>query len=227
MRDGGIRGARRYEWSTMSKDRASSSSSGAGWYFTPSGEQRFWDGEKWLDLPAPEPVGKPRSKRSRWPLIVAALIVVAGLAGGLLLLKSVRAEREATQQLVAELQEQQQVEEDERVKAEQDEQDEANRQQEKDQREIDRRKKAVERIEADVAEMAEEHIADGLIEGEVLYVTCTPVAGGSVEDLMDKTGTLECFVATEKVDAQRDRGYDYHATMNWDTGQYTYGFGKP
>lgn len=73
-----------------------------GWYSTPSGEQRYWDGEKWLDLPPPRSEGTGAPQRRGWVLTAVLIVVVFGLVGGLLLLKSVRDEREATQQLMAE-----------------------------------------------------------------------------------------------------------------------------
>src|SRR3712207_1545190 len=33
----------------------------AGWYPTPSGGQRYWDGEQWLELPPPPEAATPTS----------------------------------------------------------------------------------------------------------------------------------------------------------------------
>lgn len=61
----------------------------AGWYPTPDGEQRFWDGERWANLPVPPSTAEGHSppKRGRKALIwgIASLTVVvvagAGIAG--------------------------------------------------------------------------------------------------------------------------------------------------
>ncbi|MET0694753.1 MAG: hypothetical protein ABWY56_12545, partial [Propionibacteriaceae bacterium] len=60
----------------------------------------------------------------------------------------------------------------------------------------------------------------------VISVSCDPVAGGSVNDLDEKTTAFQCFVANEENDDGTLSGYYYHATMNWGTGSYTYGFGE-
>lgn len=82
-------------------------------------------------------------------------------------------------------------------------------------------------IEGGVATMAEEHAADDIIEGPVLDVSCSPVAGGSSDDLAEATTMFDCFVRTENLGDGRSRGISYNATMNWDSGDYTYGLGDP
>ena len=37
---------------------------------------------------------------------------------------------------------------------------------------------------------------------------------------------FQCFVADKKNGDGTMSGYYYHATMNWDTGSYTYGMGE-
>ena len=75
--------------------------------------------------------------------------------------------------------------------------------------------------------MAEKHVGDGLFDGPVLSVSCDPVGGGSTDDLTAKTTVFECFAATKDNGDGTLSGMKYHATMNWDTGEYTYGFGAP
>lgn len=100
-------------------------------------------------------------------------------------------------------------------------------QERRDEGERESRRDAVSEVEDSVQEMAEEHIADGIIDGEVLEVACSPVGGGSVDDLTEQTTVLECFVATEEHGDDKMRGVYYNATMNWTTGSYTYGLGEP
>jgi hypothetical protein len=96
-----------------------------------------------------------------------------------------------------------------------------------DDRERQERASAVDDIEDSIAEMAEEHVVDGVIDGPVLAVDCSPVAGGSLDDLTDVTTSFACFVTTEELDDGRARGIGYNATMNWDSGRYTYNLGDP
>jgi membrane protein involved in colicin uptake len=86
---------------------------------------------------------------------------------------------------------------------------------------------AVPGIEESIKVMAEGHITDGLIDGPILVVDCSPVNGGSTDDLTEKTTVFECFVANVDNGDGTYRGYTYNATMNWSTGSYTYGFGAP
>jgi len=75
--------------------------------------------------------------------------------------------------------------------------------------------------------MAEGHIDDGLVDGPILEVACSPVAGGSLDDLAQQTTVFECFVANEELSGGRYSGYYYNATMNWGTESFTYGIGQP
>ena len=95
--------------------------------------------------------------------------------------------------------------------------------------ETERRARAatVTNIETSIEEMANEHVNKGMFDGPILSVTCSPVNGGSTDDLTETTTVFECFVGTEDVGGGRMRGYRYHATMNWTSGEFTYGFGAP
>lgn len=69
-------------------------SSAPGWYPSPSGGRRYWDGKKWLDLPDPDatpstdsPMGRssipskpPPSRATRWGVIIVIVLVVGGCA---------------------------------------------------------------------------------------------------------------------------------------------------
>jgi hypothetical protein len=96
-----------------------------------------------------------------------------------------------------------------------------------DDRERRDRALAVGGIEDSITELAEDHVADGFIDGPVLHVTCSPVAGGSFDNLTEVTTSFECFVANKELDDGRAQGVTYNATMNWDSDQYTYGLGAP
>jgi pyruvate/2-oxoglutarate dehydrogenase complex dihydrolipoamide acyltransferase (E2) component len=88
------------------------------------------------------------------------------------------------------------------------------------------RKESVSEIEKSVKKMAKGHVTDGVIDGPIVAVSCDPVAGGSVDDLSEKTTVFQCFAANKKNKDGTSSGYYYNATMNWKTGSYTYGLGK-
>lgn len=75
--------------------------------------------------------------------------------------------------------------------------------------------------------MAEGHVAKGLIDGSIISVSCSPVSGGSTDDLTETTTVFECFVATNDNGDGTMSGFKYHATMNWTSGEFTYGMGAP
>jgi hypothetical protein len=88
------------------------------------------------------------------------------------------------------------------------------------------RKSGVTQIESSVKQMATQQAATGLLSGPVISVTCTPAAGSSIDDLDQNTTDFGCFAATKDNGDGTLSGYNYHATMNWSSGQFTYGFGK-
>lgn len=195
----------------------------AGWYPTPDGGQRYWDGQQWLEIPAPDTSQEPRSRRRVWLIAVAVVIAVAAVGGGAGLFISHRAQERAEAAAAASAQAQEEASaeaaEQERIAAEQEAQRDAERA---------ARAEAVTEIEKSVQAMAEEHIDEGLLDGpKVLDVTCSPVAGGSIDDLAEKTTVLSCFVATKDNGDGSMLGRYYNATMNWTTGRYTYGMGRP
>lgn len=196
----------------------------AGWYPGPDGAQRYWDGEQWLNIPAPEASPTPvavedssRKKRSkRGKVITAAVITVVLVLGG-------------TGAVIWKVTNDQQV-----AVAEQEAADEAAEQKAEEldlaaaeKSERDDRTAAIPGIEESIRVMAEGHIVDGLIDGPVLSVDCSPVNGGSTDDLTEQTTVFSCFVANIDNGDGTMTGYKYNATMNWTTGSYTYGFGEP
>lgn len=88
------------------------------------------------------------------------------------------------------------------------------------------RKSSVATIESSVKQMATQQAATGLFTGPIISVTCTPAAGSSLDDLDQTTTDFGCFAATKDNGDGTLSGYNYHATMDWSSGQFTYGFGK-
>jgi membrane protein involved in colicin uptake len=89
------------------------------------------------------------------------------------------------------------------------------------------RRATVTEIEASVKTMAEGHAADGVIDGPIIEVTCSPVGGGSTDDLTEQTTVIECFAAYEDNGDGTMSGYTYNATVNWSSRSYTCGLGAP
>jgi hypothetical protein len=58
------------------------------------------------------------------------------------------------------------------------------------------RKEYVSEIEKSMKRMAKKHVREG-INGPVIRVLCDPVAGGTVEDLSEKTTVFQCFLANK------------------------------
>lgn len=219
---------------TESENASHVSDSGAppaGWYPTPTGGQRYWDGEKWLALPAPssevprstDAPAVPKNRRSRkWALIAGGLVLLLGVIGGGIAWKvSTDARQEAA--TAAEAAERSAAEESEARASEAAAASAA--QERRDETERDSRRATVTEIEASIKTMAEGHATDGIIDGPILEVRCSPVGGGSTDDLTEQTTVFECFVATEDNGDGTMSGYTYNATMNWSSGSYTYGLG--
>ena len=219
----------------------------AGWYPTPGGELRFWDGTQWLALPEPDDTGvtsdtaaeistdsiaeqsrdigdAPETgaamlmpgnrKRRMWIAISIAVVMVLALAGGGIAWKSAH-----DAQVVAEA-------EEAAAKVEADREAAATAAQKRaDDVERAARASAVDGIEASVKAMAEGHASDGVIDGPILEASCSPLGGGSTDDLTESTTVFKCFVANKDNGDGTMSGYTYNATMNWSTGSYTYGLG--
>lgn len=210
----------------------------AGWYPGPDGGQRYWDGERWLALPAPAAEDgnlatqasgasssvamedSSSSKSPRKPLIIglaiAAVLIVVG--GGAAVAIKAQSDQAAAEE-AAEAEEVAQAEE----AAERQRQAEAAA----DQRERESRTSAIDEIEGSIQGMAETHVTEGLIDGPIISVSCDPVDGGSADDLTQRTTVFQCFAANTDNGDGSFSGHYYNATMNWDSGEYTYGFGAP
>jgi hypothetical protein len=205
----------------------------AGWYPTPTGEQQFWDGQKWLALPEPSPAAtapdaatttSKNRGRAKWLLIAGAAVLLVGLiAGGIAWkVKTDARAAEVAAQAAAEKSAAEEREEQERDAARAAAAKEA-----REDAERDSRRESVTEIESSVEEMAKDHAADGIIDGPIIDVSCSPVGGGSTDDLTEQTTVFECFVANEDNGDGTMSGFTYNATMNWSTGSFTYGLGAP
>jgi ribosomal protein L40E len=87
------------------------------------------------------------------------------------------------------------------------------------------RRRTVGQIQKSITKMARGHVSEGILDGPILNTQCSPVAGGSLEDLTDRTTKFSCLAVNEKLSGSRVSGYTYHAIMNWNSGKYSYGLG--
>ena len=164
----------------------------------------------------------------KWAVIVATAVVLVGLIGGGTAWKMADNERkeaaaaEASAEAAAES-----AAAEERERQEQEAAAAAAAQERRDDAERDERRASVTEIEASVKKMADGHATDGIIDGPIIDVSCSPVGGGSTDDLTEQTTVFECFAASRDNGDGTMSGYTYNATMNWSTGQYTYGLGEP
>jgi hypothetical protein len=210
----------------------------AGWYPTPTGEHRYWDGYQWLALLPPTDAapsspemrqsGSLTRGRTKWLLIAAVAVLVLGLIGGGIAWMIANNERQAeaaaqaaAEQSAAEASEEQARQEAAAASSA------AAAQERADDAERASRLASIPEIETSVKAMAEGHAADGIIDGPIIEVTCSPVGGGSTDDLTQQTTVFECFAAYKDNGDGTMSGYTYNATMNWSTGSYTYGLGAP
>ena len=84
----------------------------------------------------------------------------------------------------------------------------------------------VDGLEESVQKDATERVDAGRLDGPIQRTECTPLGGGSVDDLTAITGTFECIAVNEKQDDGSESGYVFSATVNWDKASYTWHLGR-
>jgi hypothetical protein len=65
-----------------------------------------------------------------------------------------------------------------------------------------------------------------LLNGPTQSTTCTPVSGGSSQNLSQSTGTYSCIAVYRTNNDGTQSGYDYTATINFATDDYTWQLGS-
>lgn len=175
----------------------------------------------------------PKSRNSGFPKLVALVVglaAIAGIAFYFLIIQPSEISRIEEQASAKASQEAQSSAEASQKAAEQRAEEAREREEERLENErkleLDYRLEAVSEIEESVGELAEEHIEDGVIDGDLIEVNCTPVSGFDLENLEQSSTTFECFAGTEDNGDGTVSGYTYTATMNWTTGSYTYRLGR-
>lgn len=173
---------------------------------------------------------KRRRKPGRNSIVVAvvAVLIIVGTGTGIALkVRHDRAQERASAaddrreaQDAADLKAQEQQEAAETRARLQEERQQAKREREAAERRL--RGSAIKEMQKTITTDARDSVADGLLDGPILYTFCNPLGGGSVDDLTALTTTFDCLAVNEELDDGRASGYGYDATMNWDEGSYTW-----
>lgn len=80
-------------------------------------------------------------------------------------------------------------------------------------------------IEASITTDAQSRVAEGVLDGPIDKSSCTPLGGGSTDDLTAITTTFTCIAINKENADGTASGYRFSATMNWDDGSYTWHLG--
>jgi hypothetical protein len=212
----------------------------AGWYPQPDGRQRYWDGQEWTTawagggeavpsptiVPMPSPAGSsdempvyngasPSKISKRIVIGVVAAIVVIGSATGLAL--KVSHDNQVTAQRVAADQAQKRTADAASAAA-------AAKQAADDKTRADRQAQ-ITQLEASILTDAKERVTSQTLTGPILSASCTPLGGGSSDDLTSVTGTFECIAVNKKNTDGSTEGYRFSATINWNK-DYTWHLGN-
>jgi hypothetical protein len=165
---------------------------------------------------APYSGPQPRRKISKRIVVgVVAALVVAGSATGLAL--KVSHDNQVTTQRVA-------AADAAQAKADADAAAAAAKKAADDQTRVER-KAQVSELEAAILKDAKERVKSQTLTGPILSASCTPLGGGSADDLTALTGTFEC-IAVNKTNADGTAsGYRFSATINWNK-DYTWHLGS-
>lgn len=72
---------------------------------------------------------------------------------------------------------------------------------------------------------AQQQVNSGLLTGPILSTSCTPLSGGSSQNLASSSGTYEC-IAVNKIHADgTSSGYRFSGTIDFSTGSTTWHLG--
>ena len=88
------------------------------------------------------------------------------------------------------------------------------------------RQSAVTEMEASILKDAKARVKSQTLTGPILSATCTPLGGGSGDDLTALTGTFECIAVNKKNADGSSEGYRFASTINWNEGRYTWHLGS-
>jgi hypothetical protein len=78
----------------------------------------------------------------------------------------------------------------------------------------------VTQLQRSVTKDARKSVDAGVLDGPILNTQCTPLGGGSTDDLTALTGTFECLAVDKKNNDGTVEGYAYSSTVNWTDNSY-------
>lgn len=81
-------------------------------------------------------------------------------------------------------------------------------------------------LEASILKDAQKRETEGRLTGPFTRASCTPLGGGSIDDLTAKTGTFECIAVNKKNDDGSESGNVFSATVNWTAAEYQWHLGR-
>lgn len=88
------------------------------------------------------------------------------------------------------------------------------------------RKLIITGLEDSVLKDAESRVTKGILEGPITRVSCTPLGGGSSDDLTAITGTFQCIAVNKTEPDGSSSGYRFSATVNWNDASYSWHLGS-
>jgi len=88
------------------------------------------------------------------------------------------------------------------------------------------RREIVKALEKAITKDAKKHVRNGVLDGPILYTSCTATGGGSTDDLTALTGTFECLAATKENKDGTISGYAFQGTADWQAGDITWHLGR-
>jgi hypothetical protein len=80
-------------------------------------------------------------------------------------------------------------------------------------------------LQNSITKDAKKSVSQGLLTGPISSTTCTPVGGGSTDDLTAHTGNFSCLAINKENADGTSEGYRFTATVNYDDGSYTWHLG--
>lgn len=95
-----------------------------------------------------------------------------------------------------------------------------------DEAERKQRRQLVKRLQQSVTKDARENVSEGILEGPIMYSTCDPLGGGSVDDLTAITGTFECLAIYEERPDGSMVGWTYSGTINYNEQTWSWKLGS-
>lgn len=88
------------------------------------------------------------------------------------------------------------------------------------------RKVIITALEDSVLKDAESRVTKGVLEGPITRASCTPLGGGSSDDLTAITGTFQCIAVNKTEPDGSSSGYRFSATVNWNDASYSWHLGS-